>query len=31
VDKRAEQMERWTDVVAAVHHEIGLARVQAQA
>ncbi len=26
-----EQMERWTDVVAAVHNEIGLARVQAQA
>jgi len=26
-----EQMERWTDVVAAVHNEIGLARAQAQA
>jgi len=26
-----EQMERWTDVVAIVHHEIGLAREQAQA
>jgi len=25
------QMERWTDVVAAVHNEIGLARAQAQA
>jgi len=24
------QMERWTDVVAIVHHEIGLARPQAQ-
>ncbi len=26
-----EQMERWTDVVAAVHNEIGLARARAQA
>ncbi len=26
-----EQMERWTDVVAAVHNEVGLARARAQA
>jgi len=25
-----EQMERWTDVVAAVHNEVGLARARAQ-
>ena len=29
--RTSEQMERWTDVVAAVHNEIGLARVRAQA
>ncbi len=29
--EQPEQMERWTAVVAAVHHELGLARVQAQA